>query len=265
MPRPKTPPFSLTRQLIRQSWNKYNLFNLARKQTPSITNKTMYQQKWEAKRETRAYHGAHLAERQFKAGWDRRLVGVAGEQAQDKRRTPLASQTFASMEKRLDIALYRAMFASSARQAKQMVVHGKVRVNGVLARQPGLVLKAGDLFEVEPAAVIMNVSPSRGQQLEATEEETAEPTEGEGEAATPTISKVTAKAQAWEEIGADSFIPKPFMSAFAFVPAYLQVDFETCSAVYLRDPVARPGHTEVPSPFPAPVHGLAYSMYERGR
>ena len=303
MPRPKTPPYSLTRQLLRQSWNKYNLFNLSRKQTPQIHGKTMFQQKWEAKKETRAYHGAHLNERQFKTSWDRRLVGVTTpvgglgnaqsrggyvrrggkEEGSAAANTPLASQTFASLERRLDVAVFRAMFASSARQARQLCVHGKVKVNGEVCRQPSRELKAGDVFAVDPEAVMMCVSPptemsatttttatsSEGQEAEveagaATEESTAdEAATSDDTGSSATGNKSAARRQAWLDIGASNFHPKPFMSAFAFVPAYLEVAYDTCSAVYLRDPVARPGRTEVPSPFGPQTHALAYSYYQR--
>jgi ribosomal protein S4 len=45
-------------------------------------------------------------------------------------RTPYTQMTFAPMERRLDVAIFRAMLASSARQARQFVVHGAVTVNG---------------------------------------------------------------------------------------------------------------------------------------
>jgi len=45
-------------------------------------------------------------------------------------RTPYMQMTFAPLERRLDVAIFRAMFASSTRQARQFVVHGAVTVNG---------------------------------------------------------------------------------------------------------------------------------------
>ncbi len=45
--------------------------------------------------------------------------------------TPYMQMTYAPQERRLDIAIFRALFASSARQARQFVVHGAVKVNGV--------------------------------------------------------------------------------------------------------------------------------------
>lgn len=43
---------------------------------------------------------------------------------------PYMQMTYAPLERRLDTAVFRAMFASSIRQARQFVVHGAVTVNG---------------------------------------------------------------------------------------------------------------------------------------
>lgn len=59
--------------------------------------------------------------------------------------------------------------------------------------------------------------------------------------------------------------PRPYMSAFAFIPRYLEVNHNICSAVYLRHPVARPGMTEVPTPFQTPTYQLAFNWYLRRR
>lgn len=47
---------------------------------------------------------------------------------------PYMPMTFAPTERRLDTAIWRAMFASSTRQARQFVVHGGVLVNGKKVR-----------------------------------------------------------------------------------------------------------------------------------
>ena len=44
--------------------------------------------------------------------------------------TPYMQMTFAPLERRLDTAVFRALFASSVRQARQFVIHGAVKVNG---------------------------------------------------------------------------------------------------------------------------------------
>lgn len=43
---------------------------------------------------------------------------------------PFTQMAFAPLERRLDVAIFRALFASSARQARQFVIHGAVTVNG---------------------------------------------------------------------------------------------------------------------------------------
>ncbi len=59
--------------------------------------------------------------------------------------------------------------------------------------------------------------------------------------------------------------PRPFMAPFAFIPPYLEVNQNICSAVYLRHPVARKGSAEVPTPFPPDVGQLAFNWYLRRR
>jgi len=57
--------------------------------------------------------------------------------------------------------------------------------------------------------------------------------------------------------------PRPFIGPFAFIPRYLEVNQRICAAVYLRHPVARPGMSEVPTPFPSSIGQLAYNWYLR--
>ena len=45
-------------------------------------------------------------------------------------RTPYMNMIYAPVERRLDTAIFRALFASSTRQARQFVIHGYVKVNG---------------------------------------------------------------------------------------------------------------------------------------
>jgi ribosomal protein S4 len=144
---------SLRSQRPRQTWNKYNLFNIYNLREPKIGFKTIFQQKWAAKAYTRAYHGEHIKERQWKRMFSRRLPSVVDMDPRylatddgsslakgrgsglatarsDHAKIPYMNMAFFPMERRLDIAIFRALFASSARQARQMVIHGAVKVNG---------------------------------------------------------------------------------------------------------------------------------------
>lgn len=120
--------------------------------------KTLYQQKWTAKQETRAYHGEHLTESRWQAVFHPKLDSVAQLDASlrggKEDETPFLLQTFAALEKRLDFAVFRAMFASSVRQARQFILQGNVFVNGVKIAHPNYTLKPGDVFRVRPGKVL---------------------------------------------------------------------------------------------------------------
>ena len=174
----------LEHQKIRQTWNKYNLWNMVRAQIKiDPGSDTLFQQKWKAKAMTRAYHGEHVSERRWERAFSRRLLSVVSmdptymarddgssqvsgrgsglqmktaEQLGAERRrqlmagedmltgsgvttrpyTPYMNMTFSPLERRLDTAIFRAMFASSARQARNFVVHGHVKVNGIKVCPP---------------------------------------------------------------------------------------------------------------------------------
>lgn len=137
--------------------SKFNLYNLSRAFSPTLQyrNQNFFKQKWVAKSNLRDYHGENIRENQWTRMFSRRLRSVvpmnpaylarndgslesagrgSGLEAQGRKRvvkrTPYMLQTFAPVERRLDVAIFRALFASSARQARQFVVHGCVKVNG---------------------------------------------------------------------------------------------------------------------------------------
>lgn len=57
------------------------------------------------------------------------------------------------------------------------------------------------------------------------------------------------------------FRPSPFMAPWMFIPAYLEVDYNTTSVVFLRSPLPQPGRVEIPSPFPPNWHQWTYDWY----
>ena len=58
-----------------------------------------------------------------------------------------------------------------------------------------------------------------------------------------------------------------YASPFIFIPAYLEVSFPICSVVYVRHPTARPGYSEIPTPYDADgeVVRLAWEWYSKMR
>ncbi|KAK6004570.1 hypothetical protein QM012_008432 [Aureobasidium pullulans] len=426
----------LKKPKVRADWSKWTLYNISRLQTPYAASKTFFQQKWLAKSLTRAYHGEQIREGKWTRMFDRRLPAVVpmdykllartdgSEQAAGRgsglsmssrkdgsertpQRTPYMHMTYFPTERRLDTAVWRALFASSARQARQFVVHGFVKVNGKKMQHPGYLLNPGDMFSVEPERVLFATgarkhnknSPdtlqgrhepdeveqivdddaedlleeSEKQDIEDSAKASAKSTKttpsaesdpkaalksllaraqditkdsrevlsgkrkqdlrafaksvkqtmsrlrpsGIAKPGTETIDSLeeTLKAIAakvpTEDAPAEAALPdqqqkpvkredafrarkdaellhaalaranenpidasKPyatpwrpreFMSAFAFIPRYLEVNQKICSAVYLRHPVARPGLAEVPTPFANETMALAFNWYLRRR
>ncbi|MCJ1365814.1 mitochondrial 37S ribosomal protein nam9 [Acarospora aff. strigata] len=414
---------------VRQSWHKYNLYNLSHMKIPNVTERTYFQQKWTAKSITRAYHGEQIREKQWQRMFKRRIASVVpmdhrylaqhdgseqgagrgsgvdpppGQRPKPIPRTPYMNMVYAPTERRLDTAIFRALFASSTRQARQFVVHGAVRVNGKRMIYPGYLLNPGDMFQVEPERVLFATGASKdkkerraGRKLSrkssATEEATADSEEASetaepSAAATPsesgdkptsaseptdskkqltsllnraksmlanpkdtlsakhkqdlrafqrtlkkTIARTSTRTSLTDDLDAQlleltsklslssspaqstpdqtqhqqqqqqqlqtpdqlspddkralklalqaarenpidvtkpyatPWRPRPFMSAFAFIPRYLEVNQNVCSAVYLRHPVARPGLGEVPTPFNSETNQLAFNWYLRRR
>ncbi|RDL33774.1 Alpha-L RNA-binding motif [Venustampulla echinocandica] len=436
----------LKRIKFRMTWNKYNLYNLTRV-APGLPFRTFFQQKWTAKSMTRAYHGEQIREGQWERMFNSRLNSVipmdhkylaehdgsehaAGrgsglekefnpKRGSPNKKIPYMEMTYAPIERRLDVAIFRSLFASSARQARQFVTHGKVKVNGKKMPYPGYLLNPGDMFQVDPERVmyatgqpktleqirqgrdikrqrrITNIkraekkAAAREKALKAATEKIAAEEAGETpafksvrEPAVPADEKearkqrktdlqallkhvkvmgenktvpLTAKRKQElrkftkdvktnmsqinrkpvEELQTDltelvsrlsliknkqipssttttkpnstptkeptqesakpepgqltkqqfrsimgqhrqDFVdeskpyatpwkPRAYMSAFAFIPRYLEVNHNICSAVYLRHPVARPGLAEVPTPFDAGTMQLAFNWYLRRR
>ncbi|KAI8818098.1 uncharacterized protein EV422DRAFT_538732 [Fimicolochytrium jonesii] len=217
-------PFDPNRALIRMSWNKYNLYALATRNRPEdLTRKSVYQQKWTAKRELRAYHVPNITERQLiQRHWSARLPLQQLTQAEKDALPPVQALAFAETERRLDVVVFRSHFASSIWNARTAVVQGHVKVNGVPCAYPARRLEDGDLITVSPRVIPTLTGPVK---------ETRE------------------------------FKRKEYMAPWMFIPSYLEVDYNTCSTVFLRTPLPQPNEVEIPSPFPPAWHQLVYEWY----
>lgn len=58
-----------------------------------------------------------------------------------------------------------------------------------------------------------------------------------------------------------------YAAPFIFIPAYIEVSFQTCSAIFVRRPTARFGYSEIPTPFEADgeIMRLSWEWYNRVR
>ncbi len=89
------------------------------------------------KQKAKRFYG--LQEKQFRNLFDKaaRKQGKTGE------------NLLILLETRLDNVVYRLGFASSRKEARQLVVHGHFTVNGKKATAPAMELKAGDVVKVK--------------------------------------------------------------------------------------------------------------------
>ena len=88
------------------------------------------------KQKLRYYYG--LLERQFRRVYEQAL----------KRRGVTGEQMLQILETRLDNVVFHLGFANTRPQARQMVAHGHVRVNGRKVSVPSFGLKVNDVIEV---------------------------------------------------------------------------------------------------------------------
>lgn len=144
------------------------------KYTPDRTrNNTIFQQLFASKRNLRSYHGEHLTENQFKNNWVPTLHAVSklaskADVTTDKIdisstmfETPYQMQAVAFLERRLDVAIYRALLAPSVRVARKIILSKGVTVNDVYIRDPNYKLKPDDFVKCDPVKVVRHLGHER--------------------------------------------------------------------------------------------------------
>ena len=205
------------------SWDPKNLQNLLEKKAPDLSKLSVYQQRWAAKRELRAYHGPNIDERQLLDRHFTTRLPVKFASTKEREQTPpIQALAFAELERRLDFIVFRSHFSSSLVKARAAVTAGLVKVNGEKCLYPARRLDDGDLVTVCPS-VIPTLKGQKGEPRE--------------------------------------FEPVEFMGPWMFIPDYLEVDYNTCSTVFLRSPLTQPNRMEIPSPLPPRWHQLAFEWY----
>ncbi|KAA1477938.1 alpha-L RNA-binding motif-containing protein [Dentipellis sp. KUC8613] len=324
--------FSINRVLPRMSWNKMNLYNLWRRSYDPAWRvdfkklpPTLFQQRWKAKSLVRAYHGDFINEKTFKRWYlpstlpdvrPRRASTTSAEavelnkwarqQKKADRQTrraeedsqelaPVGSLMFSEVERRIDVFIFRCCLAHSVYEARRLVVHGDVLLNGKKHQNANTRLAPGDMVSVNPDAIRMlkpikeepvaedEAAPADEAKPEAEVEETdAAAAESEGaeveasaadEAAdsasepSPPARQVKKPFKKAKKSDLTPFNLPPYASPFIFLPAYVEVSFATCTGIYVRHPTARPGYSEIPTPYDADgeIVRLAWEWYSKVR
>ncbi|KAF9653566.1 alpha-L RNA-binding motif-containing protein [Thelephora ganbajun] len=288
--------FNFKRALPRMSWNPKNLYNLWRRSLGAKvsttdytrTTKTLFQQRWAAKQLVRAYHGDYINEKTFKrwylpanlpdvrptasvrddslllTKWANKTSAVEKEikrreEEASKGLAPVGSLMFSEVERRIDVVIFRSCLAHSVYEARRMVVHGNVLLNGQKHQNANTRLAPGDMVTVDPKAI--NFLQPRAMETD--------PDEGADADTHPSkdVSSAIVKSADGSTSGHTPFHLPNYAAPFIFIPTYLEVSFPTCSTVYLRHPTARPGYSEVPTPYDADgeVVRLAWEWYAKVR
>ncbi|KAI0777420.1 hypothetical protein BD413DRAFT_516507 [Trametes elegans] len=325
---------SLKRALPRMSWHPHNLFNLWRRSfgaLQKVTDRVEYKEtlnwrRWTAKSLLRGYHGDHIKEKIFKRWYlpsnlpDVRptqaistessvelnkwalkgdAADKAAKQAADEKRkglAPVGSLMFSEVERRIDVVIFRACFAHSVYDARRMVVHGRVLLNGKKHTNANTRLAPGDMVSVDPRAIpFLRPRPEPKEEAEQAEKaETQEAAEEDADSVKEKTASEEATAEAASESAEESkpetktlkksryskdYSPLPsgknltpfhlpdYAAPFIFIPAYLEPSFATCSVIYLRHPTARPGYSEIPTPWDADgeIVRLTWEWYSKRR
>lgn len=162
---------------------------------------------------------------------------------------------------------------------------------------PGRRLEPGDLFSVDPTYIpfLNYVHPAAVEAAESTKENGEEGTSTE--VASTEEAEKSSSAESKEEpvvnegepeddskswgdvkeerrskaldmvLGKPTFRLPDYAAPCIFVPAYLETSFATCSAIYVRHPMAREGYSELPTPYDADgeVMRLAWEWYNQVR
>jgi hypothetical protein len=120
-------------------------------------------------------------------------------------------------------------------------------------------LAPGDMISVDPAAIRFLQEP------ESSKAESSD-TDSKPESSDPSQSSLSTKPASLGPSSTPFNLPQ-YASPFIFIPAYAEVSFPTCSAIYVRHPTARPGYSEIPTPYDADgeVIRLAWEWYSKVR
>ncbi|KAG5338725.1 putative 40S ribosomal protein S4-like [Termitomyces sp. T112] len=334
--------FSIKRALPRMSWTPKNLYNLyLRTEGPRKTditykqfsNLTLFQQRWRSKAVVRAYHGDFIKEKVFKRWFlpetlpdvrPKRKVLLGDDKASlqefalrkkkekelaeeeaAKGMAPVGSLMFSEVERRIDIFLFRCCFVHSVYEARRLIIHGNVKLNGRKHQNANTRLAPGDMVSVDPNAIRFFKPPSGpnwydvnnyvqhvkdadakrekadAKRAKAEVKRAKETVSVDAAAPTPAEAAIINQALGKEEEAEpstteDNFKPQynltpfylpHFASPWLFIPAYIEPNFATCSAIYVRHPTARPGYSEIPTPYDADgeVVRFAWEWYVKRR
>jgi small subunit ribosomal protein S4 len=138
------------------------------------------------------------------------------------------------LERKLDVVLYKINFCTSLRSAKQLISHGKVRVNGKQARLPHYQMQPGDVITLLPG-----ILDSVGLVIKPPEQDQTPVANLVNHLGLPDTSKAAPKKKAFGvwKVWADCHKAR-FGLGKVLSPkcSYLEVNYRTAAAIFLFSP-----------------------------
>lgn len=104
---------------------------------------------------SRSNYGSQLLEKQkvrFTYSITNKQLGKYAFQVIDSKAKNQEEMLYIALERRLDNVILRSGFATSRRQARQLVSHGHVKVNGTKNKIPSYSVKKGDVIEIKESS-----------------------------------------------------------------------------------------------------------------
>lgn len=124
------------------SWEPENIYNMRRFRPFEDARLDWYAIQWKAKTLCRLYFNGDVTHRWFRLFFNKNHRNIW--------------ETLSNNERRLDMAIFRALFAPSIFQASSIISTGRVAVNGITCRQPSYLLKDGDLVSLDGKGMARN-------------------------------------------------------------------------------------------------------------
>ena len=123
---------------------KFKLYDYHRYPAQTFSFKNNFRHKLHTKQKISYFYGG-LSKKYIKS-----IIQTAQNRQKLQKKTPNPKTFFLEiLEKRLDTVLYRSHFATSMRNARQLISHNHVLVNKKLVSKSNFLLQKGDLIEVD--------------------------------------------------------------------------------------------------------------------
>ncbi|KAF8880497.1 hypothetical protein BD779DRAFT_1548531 [Infundibulicybe gibba] len=177
---------------------------------------------------------------------------------EQKGMAPVGSLMFAEVERRIDVFIFRCCFTQCHQNANTRLAPGDlVSVNPSAIRF--FKSQVGECDDVNGYDVLKSKTQP---ELASTPEPAAV---GEGTASDALNNADIATTPNPPHL--TPFYLPTYASPWIFIPAYIEPSFSTCSAIYMRHPTARPGYSEIPTPYDADgeVVRFAWEWYAKRR